>query len=60
MCSIFPWVLDDETLTSFIKQSTQQKGKGRTKREEPMFMLNVELQKWGPLISHLESLPYTE
>jgi hypothetical protein len=25
----------DETLASFIKESTQQKGKGKTKREDP-------------------------
>ncbi len=37
MCSILLCVLDDGTLASFIKQSTQQKGKGRTKIEDPMF-----------------------
>jgi len=26
---------DDETLASCIKQSTQQRGKGRTKRDDP-------------------------
>jgi hypothetical protein len=36
---------------ALLKKAPKKKGKGRTKREDPMFVLNVELQKWGPLIS---------
>ncbi len=60
MCSILPWVLDDETLASFILQSTWQKEKGSTKIEDPMFNFLCGAPKMGapyfPTLSHCPTL----
>jgi hypothetical protein len=38
--------INDETLTGFVKQSTQQREKGQTKREDPSLSQNCKNPKW--------------
>jgi hypothetical protein len=44
----------DETLASFIKESTQQKGKGKTKREDPSLSQKCRVFK---LFLNITSIP---